>query len=233
MYITRVKGLLTEDNADRLFPCIVDLLTNGLSVDRFADDDQRPTRQDVTQYLAAWCRFAGLSAEETRAWLIEYCIDKLSTISSSSGSQIRHSTKSNIKYIFNSNVTFECLCEKNKCKATCDSACPVFDEMTEKAKEREKARIEAAEHYEVRAEDRTPVQEVPAQLSAKEEYKEQFDKAMEIAQQHLKKWASRKEVVNRLNADGFKSRTGKPWTTSILGLELKKLRAKPDDTDNR
>lgn len=225
MDIKLLRAMLTEANATRLFPCIVDLVENGLSIERFNKEDRVPSRQDITQYLAAWCKYAGLSSEEARKWMITYCADVLARISTSSKSQIRHSTKGNIKYIYSSDVTFDCMCENNKFKASCEPKCPVFDEMSRRAEEKEKAKKDVVESYEYRPEDRINNEEMPVTRSVKEEYKEQFENAMGIAQQHLSKAASRKEVVNRLNADGFKTRTGKRWSTSILGGELKKLNA--------
>ena len=59
--------------------------------------------------------------------------------------------------------------------------------------------------------------------SVKEEYKEQFEKAMEVVQYHLKQRVPKKEIVSLLNDSGFKTRTGKQWSYAILAGELKKL----------
>ena len=62
----------------------------------------------------------------------------------------------------------------------------------------------------------------PKEHSIKAEYKDQFEKAMEVAQQHLKQMVPRKEVVDLLNDQGFKTRTGRKWSCSILNSELRK-----------
>jgi len=224
-YLTTLRTLLAE-NADRyLFPCIVDLVTNGLRLEQFGNDDRVPSRQDVTQYLVAWSRYAGLSADECKEWMIDYTTDMLSVISSSSKSQIRHSTKGNIKYIYSSEVAFACMCEHNKLKAACESTCPVYEEMTLEA---EKAQMEsAAERYEIKIPDKIEAEVEPINLSVKEKHKEQFEKAMVIAKNQWKKSIPNREIVNNLNASGFKTRTGKNWSTSTLCSELKKLREMP------
>jgi len=98
-FLTALTAVLGDRGTERIYPCIRDLVGNGLVLSRFSADDRTPHRQDITQYLAAWCRYAGLTAEECRTWLTEYCMYVLSSISKTSLSGIRHSTKSNIRYI--------------------------------------------------------------------------------------------------------------------------------------
>jgi len=217
VHLNRLKRILRESDEKYLFPCIEDLVTNGLNSARFSSEDHRPSRQDITQYLAAWLRHIGISADDCRDWMIEYCVDVLSTISSSSNSQIRHSTKSNIKYIYKSDVSFECGCENNIFKASCDRNCPVYEEMSDKYKER-KAR-EAERSYEPE-----PIhhEEQIKTLSVKQKYRAQFEKALEVVQEHVKKGVSKQDIVTFLNDRGFKTRTGRNWTYSILQSELKK-----------
>ncbi|RLC26572.1 MAG: hypothetical protein DRH21_01785 [Deltaproteobacteria bacterium] len=221
MYLNKLQKILTENNEKYLFPCIVDLVANGLNLERFSNEDNIPSRQDITQYIAAWFKYIGLSSDECREWMIEYCIGVLSAISTSSKSQIRHSTKCNIKYIYKSDVTFDCRCEKNRFKAPCESTCPIYEEMAHRAKESEAANI--VESYEAIVEDRVADEIAPIKYSIKDEYKDQFEKAIEAAQHHLKQRVSKKEIVNLLNESGFKTITGKKWSYSILANELRKL----------
>ena len=221
MYLNKLRKILTENNKKRLFPCIGDLVANGLSLERFTNEDNIPSRQDITQYIAAWFKYTGLSSDECREWMTEYCVGMLSAISSSSKSRIRHSTKCNIKYIYKSDVTFDCRCEKNRFKAPCEPKCPIYKEMAHKAQESEAANI--VESYETIVEHRAADEIAPIKLSIRDEYKEQFDKAIEVAQHHLKQWVSKKKIVNLLNDSGFKTRTGKKWSYSILMNELKRL----------
>ena len=220
MYLNKLRKILIENNEKYLFSCIKDLVSNGLKLERFSAEDKNiPSRQDVTQYIAAWFKYTGLSSEECREWMIEYCVGMLSAVSSSSKSKIRHSTKSNIKYIYKYDVAFNCKCDKNRFKASCESNCPVYKEMADKAKESEI--INAVDSYEIihRAADKI----MPEKSSIKDKYKEQFEKAIEFAKHHIGQRISKKEIVNLLNAGGFKTRTGKKWSYSILSIELNKL----------
>ena len=122
----------------------------------------------------------------------------ISPISSSSKSRIGRSTKYNIKYIYKSDVTFDCRCEKNRFKATCEPKCPIYEEMAHRAKESEAANI--VESYETRVEHRVTDEIAPIKPSIKDEYKYQFEKAIEVAQHHLKQWVSKKEIVNLLRS---------------------------------
>jgi len=214
-----------ESNENYLFPCIKDLAANGLKLERFSSEDQIPSRQDITQYMAAWFKYIGLSSDDIQEWMIEYSTGVLSAISASPKSRIRHSTKSNIKYIYKSDVTFNCKCEKNRFKATCEPTCPIYIEMAHRDKESETTNV--LEFYENKVEPGIAEEIVPIKLSVKDEYKDQFEKAVEVAQDHLKQWVSKKKIVNLLNAGGFKTRTGKKWSYSTLMNELKKL-----DLDN-
>jgi hypothetical protein len=59
-------------------------------------------------------------------------------------------------------------------------------------------------------------------LQVKERYKEQFDKAMEVVREHLNQVSSIDEMTRYLNDQGYKTRTGKPWTVATLHRESKK-----------
>jgi len=229
MYLNRLRKMLTENNEKYLFLCIRDLVANGLTLERFTNEDNIPSRQDITQYIAAWFKYIGLSSDECWQWMTEYCIGMLSDISSSSKSRIRHSTKCNIKYIYKSDVTFDCRCKKNRFKAPCEPKCPIYEEMAHRAKESEIANI--VESYETIVEHRVADEIAPIKHSIKDEYRDQFEKAIEVAQHHLKHLVSKKEIVNLLNGSKFKTRTGKKWSYSILANELRKLNRNIDKVE--
>lgn len=220
MHLNRLKQILRKCDEKYLFTCIKDLVTNGLNSQRFSSEDHGPTRQEITQYILTWFKYTGICADECRDWMIEYSLDVLSGISSSSKSQIRHSTKSNIKYIYNSDVSFECGCENNIFKASCDRNCPLYKEMSDKYTER-KAR-EAKRSYEPERQPRDIGVGIE-KLSVKETYRDQFEKALEIVKDHVKKGISKQDIVIFLNDSGFTTRTGRRWTYTILQSELKKL----------
>jgi hypothetical protein len=221
IHIEELRKLLAGKDEKRLFPCVEDLVTNGLDPQRFTAEERHPSRQDLTQYLAAWSRFAGLSADECREWMFDYCMSMLSAISSSSQSKIRHSTKGNIKYIYGKEVPFDCRRENNPFRAACDLSCPVHDKMARRAA-RGGSEKEAADLYASRenpADGETPT----SSPSVKAQYKDQFQKAVETAQELLDQGVSRAGIAERLNTMGFKTRTGRAWSSAILGNELKKL----------
>ncbi len=132
MYLQKLLDLVESNQKNVPFLCIQDLVENGLSLERFSTDNMaKPCRHEIAIFIAAWCRFAGFEPEMYRDWLMDYCVEVLSKISSSSASQIRHSTKSSIKYIHRSNVSFMCGCENNIFHAHCSFNCPIYGEMKE------------------------------------------------------------------------------------------------------
>ncbi len=76
-FLNVLDTLLGSRGKDTLSPCIRDLVEHGLDLARFAAGERTTQRQDITLYLAAWSRHAGLSDEEARAWLADYCVARL------------------------------------------------------------------------------------------------------------------------------------------------------------
>ena len=224
-----LKKILKEKEK-YLFPCIEDIIKNGLIQERFSEDEYLPSRQDVTRYLAKWFKYIEIPSEICRDWMIPYVIDILSSISSSSPSQIRHSTKSNIRYIYNSNLSFDCGCEENILKADCESTCPLYLKMLDNHKKRKEK--EADRSYIVEIEDGRIYDEEDKKNEIKNKYMEQFEKSWEKACQLLKKGIPKKEVVIILNDQGFKTRTGKKWTYPTLVVELKKSEIRNQNCNN-
>lgn len=60
-------------------------------------------------------------------------------------------------------------------------------------------------------------------VSVKQKYRDQFEKALEVLQDQIKKGVSKPHIAVLLNDRGFKTRTGRKWTVPILQTELKKL----------
>ena len=216
--IDQLARILNAGERSGIYTCIQDLLTVGVVRERFKPQDAFPTRQDVTHFILTWLKHIGVSADRCRDWIIRYSVQELSAISSSSPSRIRHSTKSLIKYVFGSQeVSFECGCEQNRLKAACRPDCPVYGEMKARHASRERQLKEAVNFVHP-----LPVSDPQAMLQVKERYKEQFEKAMQTVRQMLGRVDSLKEMVKYLNEQGYKTRTGRPWTVSILSNELKK-----------
>ena len=128
-FLNGLDTMLGDRAKGTIYPCIRDLVEHGIDLTRFADGKIRPQRQDVTQYLAAWSRHAGLSEAESSAWLIDYCVALLASLSKRTPAAIRHSTKSNLRYIYRSAVPFLCHCADNPFRAHCSPDCPVYPDM--------------------------------------------------------------------------------------------------------
>jgi len=217
-----LRGMLHDRGDDVIFPCIRDLIENAFSVSRFSVGAPVPNRQDVTQYLAAWCKRVGLTEDACRGWLIEYCVAMLSPISNSTASRIRHSTKSNVRYVYRAGVSFTCGRENNHFKANCSSECPAYADMkTELANE--KSQEENVVHNERRADAAAS----PAS-PVKETYREQFQTALYLVRRESAKRTKKTVILDLLNQHGLKTRTGREWTYSILCMEIHKMEATSD-----
>ncbi|MCF8112691.1 MAG: hypothetical protein K9K21_02435 [Desulfotignum sp.] len=218
LFIDRLTTLLGDGAGISIYPCIDDLVTNGILLSRFSASDQIPARQDVTQYLAAWCRDAYISQDACLTWLSDYAVAVLASLSKSSASRIRHSTKSNVKYIYRSDHPFVCGRENNPFRAACSKTCPVYNEMGIKAARATAHSLSAMEQR------HAPVSPVTTALSKKEVYREKFLAAKQLISQELSKGTKMTDILNRLKQQGMKTRTGREWTYSILANEIKKIR---------
>lgn len=214
-FLDKLTALLGGLGEGVLFPCIQDLVANGLQTSRLSPSDGVPNRQDVTQYLAAWSRGAGLDEETCRRWLSDYAVAILSSISKSSPSGIRHSTKSNVKYIYRDEVAFACGCEANQFRARCSDTCPVYEEMKRKPVKGEGASAARTAYPDELAE--LP----PARV--KERFQEQFEAAMADVRRELEKGTKKTKIVDLLNQQELKTRTGRKWTNALLSKEIRKL----------
>ena len=216
--IERLTKILDDAQKLKMYACIRDLLSNGIVAERFAAGESFPALQDVARFILAWLKHIGVPADRCRNWMMRYCVKELSGISSSSPSGIRHSTKSLIKYIFGSEAAFfDCGCEQNKLKAACEPNCPIYGEMKHKHKIRIKKLYDDINYVRPKVQ---PSPELPP--SVREQYKEQFDKAMDVVREHLNQISSIEEMTRYLNDQGYKTRTGKSWTVATLRRESKK-----------
>ena len=218
LFTTTLAAMLRERGEDAIYPCIQDLLDNGPTLARFSSGEVKPQRQDITQYMAAWSKHVGLGKEECRSWLIEYCVVMLSQISRTSPSGIRHSTKSNIKYIYRSDVPFVCERENNPFRAKCINDCPAYTAMIAKACD---GRNETSKEP-VSAQPADVVEMQP--LPVKAIYRDQFEIALRLVHDETKKGSKKKLIVQLLNEQGLKTKTGRRWTYSILHAELRKVK---------
>ena len=220
-FLSRLDTRLGDRAKDTIYPCIQDLVEHGLDLMRFSSGETKPQRQDVTQYLAAWSRQVGLSEEESSGWLIDYCVAMLSSLSTRTVAAIRHSTKSNLRYVYRSAFPFLCECANNRFRAHCSSGCPVYSEMQTKFQARA---IEAANPRPVVRSPPTPIEPF---VPLKQRYSEQFQKGLRLAADEVQKGTKIGRIVEILNAAGLKTRTGRNWKHSILRNELNELNNSP------
>lgn len=218
-FLRRLSDFFRDSGRGKIYLCIQDLVENGLQVARFSPDARIPTRQEVTQYLAAWCRQAGLSQEDCLAWLAEYSVAMLSSISRTSPSGIRHSTKSNLMYVYRSDIPFLCECDENPFRAHCSTDCPLYADMQAKLAERRNKNPDIL--HVIQEPAGVPEMQKP---SVRERYKNQFEAAIEVIRSEMEKGTERNAILNLLIERGFKTRTGKRWTYSILGNEQSRIR---------
>ncbi len=216
-FLAALTEMLHDRGIDAIFPCIRDLVENSLNLSRFSTGDPVPNRQDITQYLAAWCSHVGLSEEACRSWLTEYCAAMLAPISKTSAAGIRHSTKSNVSHIYRSGTTFVCGREKNRFRANCSRDCPVYAAMQAGPSNMQQRELSTI-HNESPAKTA-----LPTVSSVKEVYRDQFQAALQLVRGEIVKGAKKKPILVLLNERGLKTRTGRKWTSAILSAEIDRI----------
>lgn len=208
--------MLGERGKDSMYPCIRDLLEHGLDPSRFCTADLIPNRQDITQYLGAWSRHAGLREEESGAWLIDYCVTTIARLSRKTPAAIRHSTKGNLRYIYRSAVPFQCQGANNSFRAQCGD-CTLHADMGP-------------------ATPRGPFSPKTAALMAlplprpgqvKEAFQEQFKESQSLIREEVQKGTPPVRILEILQERGLKTKTGRQWQTANLRLELQSLKGGP------
>lgn len=212
-HLDRLRELLAKYPKVTLYPCIADLAENSVDPSRFEPEIRRPCRQDVTQYLASWFSSAGISREDCQTWLTEFSADVLSRISSSSVSAIRHSTKATVKWVYTTSRAFRCDKEKNGFRAHCLPTCPNYNQVIEEPAPGDRAAS-------------LPTQGVSVARQSyggrvKMRYTEQFAKATELMRQLKATGVGLAQIAQRLNEQGFKTRTGRSWNGPLISHELR------------
>ncbi len=216
-FLEKLIKQLSESSRAAIYPCVGDLIVNGIQASRFDPSEHLPNRQAVTQYLAAWCRDAGLSEVTCRNWLSEFALAILSVLSKSSPSGIRHSTKSNVKYIYRRNPPFICQAENNPFRAACSKTCPRYQEMSVQAA-KQKAEFEQMmlQHQLAAANN------APSPASGKREpFYEQFQEALQCIREELAKGTKKTRILKMLKEKGLKNSLGRPWNYNLLLKEIR------------
>ena len=211
MHLEKLMKIVEAEGRGEPYACIKDLVENGLSLDRFAAGEHRPNRNETTIFIVAWCSRMGFTPDVYRDWLIDYAVDVLSGISSSAPSQIRHSTKSIIKFIHGSSGTaFSCNCQHNNFKARCLSDCPIYGEMEElylRNLEITQTRNEELQQKSVKYDPEPD----PASLTVTQRFRKQYDEAVDLITQYLKEGRAKKDILVILQEQGYKTITGLDW----------------------
>ena len=222
MHLQKLMDIVENNHAQKPFSCIKDLVTKGLSVDRFTEAEHKPQRHEITLFLASWCRRIGLEPETYRDWLVASSVEILSVLSASPASKIRHSTKSSIKYIHRSEVSFLCGNEKNIFKAACSSDCPVYEEMREsfaqhRVKEQKKIEEEEERQRLMKIEYEKELAALPPKkIGPKQKYKKQFEEALVLIKQHIDEGRTKKAISALLNEKEYKTSTGSSFNPSSV-----------------
>jgi hypothetical protein len=199
-----------------IYACLRDLIEHGPIGTRGIPADSRPSRSVITHYLAAWARSIGLSEETCLEWLTVYALEVLAAISTSSAGAIRHNTKGIVKYVYRSGYPFNCGKEHNALQCRCDPQCPIYPQapipMPTPA-----AILAAAEAAAGNGPPR-PIGRI------KDHHRERYEKALLVIREMRAAGRKSSEIIERLNAEGLPTKTGRKWTGSILTLAIKRLR---------
>jgi hypothetical protein len=185
-----------------------DLLLHGPRLEHWPSLQNKPNRVTLTEFLARWSKFAGLSQEECLEWLLPYCCEVLARYSKSSPSDIRHGTNSNTRYVYATPYAFDFETLAGDLPGTMQgypAYFPVLDKWRELLEEMK--RIEAA---------MIRPQEVPPPRSVKEKYRQQFEEAVEFARRKSAEGTTLIRLAELLNEQGFLTRTGRKWTVITL-----------------
>ena len=233
MFASTLEEILSIRGLPPPPPCVADLVSHGLCLDRFPSGTSRPLRVDVPLFLSAWCRRVGLGPRDYQDWLIDYSLAVLGPLSHSSPSAIRHSTKSSLLYIHRSEVAFICNAEHNAFRAQCSPTCPLYQAMSELYASNEAIRLQKiAEEQALQDElrrQREAFASDPANMPISKRYRAQYDEAIQLISQLLSEGLTKKAISGILNEKGFKTRRGHVWSPAQVvtavaasGLPVKK-----------
>ena len=118
-------------DGDLMYACLRDLFEHGPIGTRGSPVVSRPSRSDLTHYLAKWSRSVGMSQEACLEWLTAYALGALKLISKSSPGAIRHNTKGIVKYVYLTGHPFNCGKEHNSAHCRCDPQCRRYHQVDE------------------------------------------------------------------------------------------------------
>jgi hypothetical protein len=211
--LDKLAALLPEGAL--VYACLRDLLEHGPIGTRGSPVVSRPSRSDIIHYLAKWARSIGLPQEVCLEWLTAYALGALAAISTSSPGAIRHNTKGIVKFVYRTGHPFNCGKEHNALHCRCEPQCPVYHQA--EASLPKPAAVPAAAD----AEGNAPPQWVGR---VKDHYRERFEKSLAVIREMRAAGRKSTEIVERLNAEGLPTKTGRKWTSQALSGALKTVR---------
>jgi len=198
-----------------LYACLRDLFEHGPIGTRGNPVVSRPSRSEITHYLASWSRSIGLPQEACLEWLTSYALSALKPISKSSPSAIRHNTKGIVKFVYLTGQPFNCGKENNSLHCRCDPQCRLYHQV--EAPLPKPVPVPALADTEADG----PSQRVGR---VKDHHRENFEKSLTVMREMRASGKKSREIVERLNAENLPTKTGRKWTNSILNQTLKTLR---------
>ena len=131
---------------------------------------------------------------------------------------LRHSTQSNLRYIYRSAVPFLCQCADNRFRARCSRDCPVY------ADRQAQLRAKAIEALNPKPYVRPPLPVPEVVLPVKAAHREQFETGLRLALEEVKKGTKLPRIVELLNQRGLKTKTGRQWLYATRRNELERLK---------
>jgi hypothetical protein len=211
-FLERLNRLLERTNRTVPF-WLEDLLSRGPRLEEWQAANA-PNRVAVTEFLARWLKFAGLSQDECLEWLLPYCSEVLAVYSKSSPSSIRHGTKANTRWVYASAFPFDFEAMVRDLPEAAFQGQPSYFPVFEKWREElGQMKIKARESY-------VPPVLIPY-VPVKERFKEQFQKAVAFARSQKADGAQLARIVELLNEQGFLTKTGRKWTMAALSQALR------------
>ncbi len=213
-FLEKLQLLLTKTG--RPVPIwLEDLLCHGPRWEHWEPFEMRPDRMILTEFLARWLKYVGLSEEEALEWLMPYCMEILKPYSKSGPSAIRHGTKANTRWVYRSPFPFDFDAIYLEVAGKTVPGQPLYKPVFERWHELlYVAKEDARKNYV------PPI--IPIFVPVKKRFQEQFQKALEFARQKKSEGMRLEQITELLNNQGYLTRTGRKWTATTLHVSLRK-----------
>lgn len=212
--LEQLKQLAATQNATVPF-WLEDLVLHGPRYDQWNLPSGRPNRMELTEFLARWLKAKGVSQEQAIQWLLDYCFQVLAPFSKTGPSGIRHGTKANTRWVYNSELFFDFEALASQPPETQWESKPPY--MHVFARFHELLPAEKQRAFQVR------LRSIPVQvtLPVKERHREKYQQGLQLAREKVGAGQSLEKIVTALNEAGYPTRTGRRWTTGTLYRSLR------------